>query len=137
MKIIKIALLVVVAAVILGLVVPPLRELRRVSQATADLEALSDAALRYARHMNRPCADLKSLVTHPGVPNWQGPYLSDASRLHTPWGGDYVVEADRGLVGIASSNDRVPASYRLGGIAELSMPIRENPAWWPSHAVRR
>jgi hypothetical protein len=121
-----------IVALFAGLVLPPYVDLRRTEQAVAALEALSDAAGRFRHDTGQTCPAPRALLADLGTPGWRGPYIESEALLHTPWGGDYVFDAQRGLVGIGRDNARVPAKYRLGGIAELSLPIRDNPQWWPT-----
>ena len=132
----KIGVLIVVAAIFAALTLPPLLEVRRANAAIADLEILADAARNFAHHTGQPCPNTRALMENPGIPTWKGPYLSDGADLLTPWGDEYVIDKERGLVGISPTNERVPEKYRLGGIAELSMPAREQPQWWSSNAPR-
>jgi hypothetical protein len=135
--------LFVVGALLIAVVVtayfavPPWVELRRVDQAVTDLEALSDGAKRYFEQTGVVVPDLDALLSDPGVARWNGPYLPYESVPSTPWGGEYGLDVDRGLVGLPAENARVPEKYRFGGIAELSLPIRENPKWWASDRVSR
>ncbi|MDA1191594.1 MAG: type II secretion system protein GspG [Candidatus Poribacteria bacterium] len=130
-------ILVIVAAALGALIVPPFMELRHADDAILALETISDAAQRYAYHTGTTCPDPNALLTNPGVENWRGPYLEEADALNTPWGGRYVFDQERGLVGIAATNADAPERYRLGGIAELSLPITQDPQWWTRDAVQR
>ena len=118
--------IIVMAVLILG----PYLDLRKADSAVVQLEALSEAVKRYSRHTGLPCSDLRTLLDDPGVPNWRGPYIESTDVLQTPWGGDYVIDLERGLVGLDPDDSGVPERYVLGGIAELSMPVRDDPVWW-------
>ena len=125
--------LLLAAAVVMGvLTIPPLLESRKVNAAVSRLELLSDAAGRYARQTGTVCADPNHLLKNPGAEGWRGPYLDSPNVLQTPWGGRFVFDAERGLVGIAADHPSAPKRYRLGAEAELSAPIRDDPDWWPS-----
>jgi len=136
-RFLKIGVLVLVAVGVGWFVVPPFVELRRVERAVSDLEALSDGAKRYLEQTGKVVTSLDALLHDPGVPGWKGPYLPYDAVPKTPWGGEYALDVHRGLVGLAAEDARVPAKYRFGGIAELSLPIRENPQWWASDLVSR
>ncbi len=123
-------LIIVVGALVLG----PYLDLRRADSAIVQLEVLSDAVQRYSRHMDAPCTDLRALLDDPGTTSWRGPYLESADVLRTPWGGTYTVDTERGVVGVARDG-KAPVRYRMGGIAELSMPVRDDPVWWPRDAL--
>lgn len=128
---IQAVVLVVVLALTAAFAAPPYLEWRRLQTATTDLEALSDGALRYYYHTNKPAPNPAALLNNPGVEGWRGPYLAWATPPKHPWGGDYVIDATRGLVGIAITDERAPEKFRLGGVAELSQPVRPDPEWFP------
>ena len=128
-------ILLTVLVVVMGiLVLGPYLDMRKVDAAIIQLEVISDAAKRYERHTGEPCTSAQQLVENPGLLNWRGPYLDAPDMLTTPWGGEFVIDADRGLVGMTDA-DHVPKKYLLGTIAELSMPIRHDPTWWPAHVM--
>jgi len=130
------AVLLAIAIVVMAvLVVGPYRDLRTVDSAAAHLEVLSEAARRFENHTGQPCEDIHGLWEDPGVHEWRGPYIESEDALIAPWGGRFVINAERGLIGLDAGDDRVPEKYRLGGIAELSMPSRDDPDWWTSDAV--
>jgi hypothetical protein len=125
----------VIAAVVGVAVLPPYLDMRKVNDAVMDLELIADAALRYEFSTAKQCAAPDALLRDPGDAGWRGPYLTSAAALATPWGGRYVFDLNRRLVGIGATERDVPAKYRLGGDSELSMPIGPDPAWWPDHAA--
>jgi hypothetical protein len=130
------AVLLAVVAVVVGVVaMPPYLDIRKVNGAILDLEIIADAALRYEFSTERSCVTPRALLADDGVAGWQGPYLDSDADLVTPWGGPYVFDLDRHLVGIGAGDGTVPAKYRLGGDAELAMPIGEGPSWWPARAA--
>lgn len=131
---IQAALIFGIAVVVAVLALPPYLDVRKVSDAILDLELIADAALRYEFSTDKQCSAPDALLRDDGTPGWQGPYLTSDAALVTPWGGRYVFDLSRGLVGIASSASGVPVKYRLGGEAELAMPIGPEPAWWPDNA---
>ncbi len=131
---IQAAIIVVIAAVVGAFALPPYLDIRKVNGAILDLELIADAALRYSFSTNDTCAAPSALLRDPGADGWSGPYLTSDAALATPWGGRYVFDAQRKLVGIAAGDTTAPAKYRLGGDAELAMPIAPDPEWWPSHA---
>jgi hypothetical protein len=131
---IQAAVLVVIAAVVGAFALPPYLDIRKVNSAILDLELIADAALRYEFSTEDTCAAPEDLLRDPGVPGWSGPYLASDADLVTPWGGRYVFDSRRRLVGVAASGTTAPAKYRLGGGAELAMPIAPDPEWWPAHA---
>ncbi|MBT3268101.1 hypothetical protein HN371_13145 [Candidatus Poribacteria bacterium] len=131
---IQAALLAVLLVVVAVVALPPYLDTRKVSGAILDLELIADAALRYEFSTAVACGTPSALLADSGVDGWQGPYLTSDSDLITPWGGRYVFDLDRGLVGIGAGDTTAPAKYRLGGEAELAMPIGEDPSWWPARA---
>lgn len=134
-RLIESGVLLMAVLVAASFVVPPFVELRRLEQAVDDLEALSDGARRYFDQTGTPAPNLDALLRNPGVARWDGPYIESLPK--TPWGGEYYLDPNRGVVGIPTENTRVPEKYRLGGIAELSLPIQENPQWWASERASR
>ena len=133
MRIIRAAALIIAAVLAGYFTIPPYMDSRKVNAAASRLETISDAAGRYARQTGSPCVDPNSLLDNPGVDGWRGPYLDSPDMLSTPWGGRFVFDSERGLVGISPDNDSAPEQYRLGAEAELSAPIRANPDWWPTY----
>jgi hypothetical protein len=131
---IQAALTAVIAVIVVALVAPPYLDIRKVDSAILDLEIIADAALRYEFSTEDTCAAPSDLLRDPGKQGWSGPYLTSDADLVTPWGGRYVFDAPRRLVGIASGDATAPAKYRLGGDSELAMPIAPDPKWWPAHA---
>lgn len=134
-RLLEIGILLTAVLVAASFVVPPFMELRRLEQAVNDLEVLSDGAKRYFDQTGTSAPHLDALLHNPGVARWDGPYIESLPK--TPWGGEYCLDPDRGVVGISAENVRVPEKYRLGGIAEISLPIRENPRWWASERASR
>jgi len=129
------AIFLVLLIVIMSMVtVGPLLDIRRADSAVGQLELLADAVVRYGRHIGVPCTDLHELA-EAGTGRSRGPYIDSLDLLETPWGGEFVLDRERGLVGLDSADERVPSRYRLGGIAELSMPVRDHPDWWPRRGV--
>ncbi len=131
---IQAAVIVAIAVVVGALALPPYMDMRNVNNAILDLELIADAALRYEFSTGTTCAAPGDLRRDPGSPGWRGPYLVSDADLVTPWGGRYVFDVKRRLVGIAAADTTAPAKYRLGGDAELAMPIAPDPEWWPAHA---
>lgn len=133
MRILKAAVLVAAAVLAGAFTLPVYMDSRKVTAAATRLETISDAAARFARQTGAPCVDPTHLVNNPGAEGWRGPYLDSLRMLETPWGGRFIFDNARGLVGIDPENDNAPDKYRLGAEAELSAPIRDNPDWWPPY----
>ena len=132
---IQAAAVAVIAVIVAAVAAPPYLDIRKVQNAILDLELIADAALRYEFSTEKTCGAPVDLLRDPGEPGWRGPYLTSDADLVTPWGGRYVFDAQRRLVGIGAGDTTAPAKYRLGGEAELAMPIAPNPQWWPAHAA--
>jgi len=116
----RIQLIILVALIIIigVLSYPPWAQYRKVSQADIDVEILATAIKKYYRHTQTYPTTLDQLVTDPDVDGWRGTYLQTVPK--TPWGGNYVLMPKTYKVGIEKDHPRVPAKYRLGGIAEIS-----------------
>ncbi|MCY4404603.1 MAG: type II secretion system protein GspG [Candidatus Poribacteria bacterium] len=116
----RIQLIILVALIIIigALSYPPWAQYRKVSQADIDVEILATAIKKYYRHTQTYPTTLDQLVTDPDVDGWRGTYLQTVPK--TPWGGNYVLMPKTYKVGIEKDHPRVPAKYRLGGIAEIS-----------------
>ena len=124
------AVILGVLAIVMGaLILGPYLDLRRADSAIVQLEIISEAVKRYSRHTGLPCSDLRALLEDPVAEDWRGPYIDSAEMLRTPWGGAFVIDTQRGVVGLAREG-KAPEKYRLGGIAELSMGVRDDPVWW-------
>lgn len=108
---------------------PPYREHRRREACATQLERIVAAVQLYRVHTGELPSDLRALVRDPGAPGWQGPYLQPED-LQTPWGGEFVLDLRRGMVGVPSENVHAPEAVRLGGEAELALPVRDDPIWW-------
>ena len=131
----RIQLIILVALVIVigVLSYPPWAEYRKVSQADVDVEILATAIKKYYRHTQTYPTQLDQLVSDPGVDGWRGAYLESVPK--TPWGGNYVLMQESYKVGLVKDHPRVPAKYRLGGIAEISKvyhfdPVQGEKYWW-------
>ncbi len=129
----QLLILVVLTVGIGALALPPWLEYRKVGTADVDVETIAVAIKKYHRHTGSYPTRLDALVTDPGVEGWRGNYL--ISIPETPWGGTYVFLQDRYKVGIAEDHRRVPAKYRIGGVAEISRVYHVDPQlgekyWW-------
>lgn len=131
----RIQLLILVAIVIIigVLSYPPWAEYRKVGQADVDVEVLAVAIKKFYKYTQIYPTSLDQLVTDPDVEGWRGPYLKSIPK--TPWGGNYVLVQENYKVGIAKDHPRVPAKYRIGGIAEISRVYHADAAqgekyWW-------
>ncbi len=131
----RIQLIILIALVIIigGLSYPPWAEYRKVRQADVDVEILAIAIKKYYRHTQTYPTQLEQLVSDPGVDGWRGTYLKSIPK--TPWGRNYVLIQENYKVGIAKDHPRVPAKYRIGGIAEISRVYHYDAAqgekyWW-------
>lgn len=131
----RIQLIILIALVIVigVLSYPPWAEYRKVSQADVDVEILATAIKKYYRHTQTYPTQLEQLVTDPSVDGWRGTYLESVPK--TPWGGNYVLIQENYKVGIAKDHPRVPAKYRIGGIAEISKvyhydAVQGEKYWW-------
>ncbi len=131
----RIQLIILVALIIIigVLSYPPWSQYRKVSQADVDVEILATAIKKYYRHTQSYPTSLDQLVTDPGVDGWRGTYLESVPK--TPWGGNYVLMTKTFKIGIAKNHPRVPAKYRLGGVAEISKvyhadAVQGEKYWW-------
>ena len=127
-------LILVVLTIIIGVLsYPPWSEYRKVTQADIDVETISMAIKKYFRHTQTYPTDLDHLVTDPSIDGWRGNYLESVPE--TPWGGNYVLIQDSYKVGIAKDHPKVPAKYKIGGIAEISKvyhadAVQGEKYWW-------
>lgn len=122
---------IVCAAIVLvvgGLVFPKWLEERRVSQAVVDTQVLADACRKFVRDTATYPESFGQLMQSSGTEGSLGPYIESIPK--TPWGGDYVLLADRYKVAISPSVEGVPKKYRLGEIAEISAVYKEGASWW-------
>ena len=120
MTLLQALILIVISVVIVILALPPFLENRKVSQSVSDVETIVDACEKYFKATGNYCTNLETLK--------EQQYLEKIPK--NPWGGDYVLDPQKGKVGIAENDQKVPEKYRLGGIAEISKIYKEGASWW-------
>ncbi len=130
---IQLLILLLIVIVIGVFSYPPWAEYRKVSQADVDVEVIAIAIKKYYKHTQTYPTNLEQLVTDPGVDGWRGTYLKSVPK--TPWGRNYALIQETYKIGIAKNHPRVPAKYRIGGIAEISRVYHADAAqgekyWW-------
>lgn len=119
MTLVQVIVLIVIAAVVIILAGPRFLENRRLSQAVSDVEMIADACEDYFKDTGEYCTKLDNLT---------GKYLEKIPK--NPWGGNYVIDPERGKIGIPENDQKVPQKYRLGGIAEISKIYKEGASLW-------
>ena len=68
---------------------PEAEDIRCIRRAKKEVLILESAVSEYYNETGRYPESVGDLLTDPGVPNWQGPYLPDRSLLTDPWGRSY------------------------------------------------
>jgi len=119
MTLLQAIILIVLLAIIVILAGPQFIENRKLSQAVSDVEMIADACEKYYKDTGKYCTKLEDL---------KGKYLEEIPK--NPWGGDYVIDLQRGKIGIAESDRKVPVKYRFGEIAEISKIYKEGASLW-------
>ena len=128
MTLIQLLIVSAIVIIIAVLAFPKLRENSRESQAISDVNQISDACEKFYRHTKQYCTDFDQLISNPDIDGWKGKYLDDIPK--NPWGGEYVIDAEKFKVGIPASDPKVPEKYKLGGIAEISKTYKEGASLW-------
>jgi len=146
MTLIQTIVLIALLAIIIVLVLPPLIEERKVSQAVSDVEMIADACKEYFENNGTyPCEDAEKIENYlcedSKGENYRCEYLLEVFKNKNeekyldeipkhPWGGNYVINPKKGKIGIAKEDEKVPEKYRLGGIAEISKVYKKGASWW-------
>jgi type II secretory pathway pseudopilin PulG len=132
MTLIQLLILIVLVVIIGALTLPPWLENRKVSQADVDVDTLATGIQKYFKHTGKYPEKLEDLGTDPGIEGWRGKYIEEIPEI--PWGGRYQILPDSYKVCIPSDHPRVPAKYKLGGVAEISRVYLEGKEgakyWW-------
>lgn len=111
---IEIMIVIVIIGMIAGLVGPALiQNLVKAKRETAktQITLLKNACKDYYLDLSEFPHDLDELVTNPGNPKWDGPYLDPAKVPLDPWGQAYQYQCpgSHGDVDICSyGNDKAP-----------------------------
>lgn len=132
MTLIQLLILIVLVIIIGALTLPPWLEDRKVGQAAVDVEVLALGIQKYFKHTKQYPKTLEALVVDSGLEGWSGKYIESIPKI--PWGGSYQIQHDSYKVCIPSDHPRVPAKYKLGGVAEISRVYLEDKEgakyWW-------
>ena len=95
---IELIIVIIIITTLALLVVPRFmgrtEEARRAA-ALADIKTgLGTALEMFETDTGNYPAQLEDLLEDPGVPNWRGPYLKDASQIpNDPWGNPYIYQS--------------------------------------------
>lgn len=109
----EIMIVVIIIGMIAGLVGPALiKNLDDARRKTAETQAklLENACKDYYLDMSEYPKQLDDLVTNPGNPKWDGPYLEDSPSVPAdPWGSAYEYDPETHRV-TSAGKDKVPGS---------------------------
>ena len=97
---IELVVVIVIVAILAAVIVPRFlgrTEDAKKSAAVTNISAMKTQLDLYASEVGKPPTTqqgLQALITNPGVPKWNGPYLKDVSSVpKDPWGFDYIYKS--------------------------------------------